>query len=217
MIDLHTHTLFSDGVLLPSELVYRAKYKGYKTIALTDHVDYSTYDYVIHRILKVAGILRSSYDIHVITGVEITYVPPKLIKEMASKCRLLGAEIIVVHGQTVAETVPEETNHYAVQAGIDVLAHPGHISKEDVLLAKENNVCLEITTRNGHNATNKEVAALALECGTKLVFNTDSHSPEDLMDESKIEKTLFNAGLDLKYFDVMQKNAVDIIKNRGLK
>jgi hypothetical protein len=37
------------------------------------------------------------------------------------------------------------------------------------------------------------------------------------MAESKIEKTLFNAGLDLKYFDVMQKNAVDIIKNRGLK
>ena len=56
MIDLHTHTLFSDGVLLPSELVYRAKFKGYKAIALTDHVDYSTYDYVIPRIIKVSKI-----------------------------------------------------------------------------------------------------------------------------------------------------------------
>lgn len=212
MIDLHTHTLFSDGVLLPSELVYRAKYKGYKTIALTDHVDYSTYDYVIPRILKVAEILQANYDIRVIAGVEITYVPPKLIKDMVSKCRLLGAKIVVVHGETVAETVPSGTNHYAVQAGIDVLAHPGHITNEDVIIAKNNNVCLEITTRNGHNATNKEVADLALQNGAKLVFDTDSHSPEDLMDNFKIEKTLSDAGLDFKNFDVMQRNAYDIVK-----
>ncbi|MDD2524144.1 MAG: histidinol phosphate phosphatase domain-containing protein [Endomicrobiaceae bacterium] len=217
MIDLHTHTLFSDGVLLPSELVYRAKFKGYKIIAITDHVDYSTYDYVIPRILKVADVLQNNYDIQVIAGVEITYVPPKLIKDMVSRCRQLGSQLIVVHGETVAETVPEGTNHYAVQAGIDILAHPGHIKKEDVLLAKENNVCLEITTRNGHNATNKEVATLTLECGAKFVFDTDSHSPEDLMDKTKIEKTLANAGLDLKYFDIMQQNALDIIKIRGLR
>ena len=174
MIDLHTHTLFSDGVLLPSELVYRAKFKGYRAIALTDHVDYSTYDYVIPRIIKVAKILQENYEISVIPGVEITYVPPKLIKDVATECRRYGAKIIVVHGETVAETVPEQTNHYAVQAGIDILAHPGHITKEDVILAKENNVCLEITTRNGHNATNKEVADLALKYGAKMVLNTDN-------------------------------------------
>ena len=83
MIDLHTHTLFSDGVLLPSELVYRAKFKGYKTIALTDHVDYSTYDYVIPRIIKVAEILQEQYEIQVIPGVEITYVPPKLMSALS--------------------------------------------------------------------------------------------------------------------------------------
>ena len=217
MIDLHTHSLFSDGVLLPSELVYRAKFKGYKTIAITDHVDYSTYDYVIPRIIKVSQILTEQYEITVLPGVEITYVPPKLIKDMAAKCRQLGAEIIVVHGETVAETVPPETNHYAVQAGIDILAHPGHITKEDVLLAKENNVCLEITTRHGHNATNKEVTTLALECGAKLVLNTDSHEPENLMDEKKIELTLKNSGLNSDYFKIMQQNSYDIItsKNRG--
>lgn len=214
MIDLHTHTLFSDGVLLPSELVYRAKVKGYKTIAITDHVDYSTYDYVIPRIIKVAEILTEQYGINVLPGVEITYVPPKLIKDMAEKCKKAGAKIIVVHGETVAETVPPETNHYAVQAGIDILAHPGHITKEDVLLAKQNNVCLEITTRKGHNATNKEVATLARECGAKLVLNTDSHEPENLMDEEKIKITLANAGLDLEYFKIMQQNSYDIAASK---
>lgn len=211
MIDLHTHTLFSDGVLLPSELVYRAKFKGYKAIALTDHVDYSTYDFVIPRIIKVSKILQEQYDIQVLPGVEITYVPPKLIKDMATKCKDLGAKIIVVHGETIAETVPSQTNHYAIQAGIDILAHPGHITKEEVLLAKQNNVCLEITTRRGHNATNKEVASLALKYGAKLVLNTDSHEPENLMDKEKIEKTLKQAGLTIEYFNTMQQNSYDIV------
>ena len=129
MIDLHTHTLFSDGVLIPSELVYRAKYKGYEAIALTDHVDFSNMDFVIPGIVKVARILTDNYGISVFPGVEITYVPPKLIKQAALECRKLGARIIVVHGETVAETVPPETNIYAVEAPIDILAHPGHITK----------------------------------------------------------------------------------------
>ena len=91
MIDLHTHTLFSDGVLIPSELVYRAKYKGYKAIALTDHVDFSNMDFVIPGIVKVARILTDNYGISVFPGVEITYVPPKLIKQAALECRKLGA------------------------------------------------------------------------------------------------------------------------------
>jgi uncharacterized phage-associated protein len=32
MIDLHTHTLFSDGELLPSELVRRAEMTGYEAL-----------------------------------------------------------------------------------------------------------------------------------------------------------------------------------------
>ena len=41
MYDLHTHSLLSDGELLPSELARRYEEKGYKAIAITDHVDFS--------------------------------------------------------------------------------------------------------------------------------------------------------------------------------
>lgn len=214
MIDLHTHTLFSDGVLLPSELVYRAKFRGYEAIALTDHVDYSNYEFNIPKIVEVAKVLQDNYDIKVLPGAEITYVPPKLISDIAAKCKKLGAKIIVVHGETVAETVPPQTNHYALKAGIDILAHPGHITEEDVILAKDNGVYLEITTRHGHNATNKEVAGLALKHGANLVLNTDSHLPEDLMDFGKIEKTLKESGLNFKYFETMQKNSKNIIDKK---
>ena len=39
MIDLHTHSLFSDGALVPSEHVRRVEVLGYEAIAITDHAD----------------------------------------------------------------------------------------------------------------------------------------------------------------------------------
>ena len=53
MIDLHMHTLLSDGVLLPSELIQRAYSTGYRALALTDHVDMSNIDFVVPRIVTV--------------------------------------------------------------------------------------------------------------------------------------------------------------------
>ena len=36
-IDLHSHTLCSDGVLSPADLVARAAEKGVDVLAITDH------------------------------------------------------------------------------------------------------------------------------------------------------------------------------------
>jgi len=51
MIDLHTHTLFSDGVLLPAELARRAQVLGYQALAMTDHVDSSNLEFVLPRLV----------------------------------------------------------------------------------------------------------------------------------------------------------------------
>ena len=47
MFDLHTHSIFSDGELIPSELVRRAVFNGYDAIAITDHVDFTNVEYVL--------------------------------------------------------------------------------------------------------------------------------------------------------------------------
>ncbi|WP_429885909.1 PHP domain-containing protein, partial [Geoalkalibacter halelectricus] len=47
MIDLHTHTLFSDGELIPAELIRRAAVAGYTALAITDHVDLSNLDFIL--------------------------------------------------------------------------------------------------------------------------------------------------------------------------
>ncbi len=46
-IDLHTHSLISDGVLLPSELLRRAEALGHKALAITDHADASNLAHII--------------------------------------------------------------------------------------------------------------------------------------------------------------------------
>ncbi|GMO66713.1 MAG: histidinol phosphate phosphatase domain-containing protein [Endomicrobiia bacterium] len=211
VIDLHTHTFFSDGVLSPFELVYRAKSNGYIAIALTDHVDYSNMEFVISNIVKAAKILRESYGILVLPGAELTYIPPKLIKCATEECRKLGAKVVVVHGETVAEVVPPETNMYAVEAHVDILAHPGHLSEKEAETAAKNNVKIEITTRKSHGITNKEVAEVALKKKARLVLDTDTHNPEDLLTKELIDLVLSESGLPGYYYDIMQKNALEIV------
>ncbi len=212
MIDLHAHTIFSDGELIPSELVRRAEYKGLKGIGLTDHGDISNIDFIIPRIIKAAEELNKVLDITVIPGIEITHVPPSLIKDTAKKARSLGAAIILVHGETIAEPVAEGTNHAALEADIDVLAHPGLITMEDVLLAKKRGIFLEITGRKGHSLTNGHLAKLAKKTGAGLVVNADTHAPEDLIDELKARQIVVGSGLDEIEFELMQENALSLLR-----
>ncbi|GBE06361.1 MAG TPA: histidinol phosphate phosphatase domain-containing protein [Nitrospirae bacterium] len=195
MIDLHTHTLFSDGELLPSELVRRACYIGYKALAITDHVDTSNIDFVIPRVAQAIEDISKYSDIKIIPGVEITHVPPELIGKLVTMAREFGAKVVIVHGETVVEPVAEGTNSAAIEAGADILSHPGLISKEDAVSAKNKGVALEITSRKGHSLSNGHVAKTALEVGADLVINTDSHAPEDLITLDRAEVILRSAGI----------------------
>ncbi len=187
-----TLTLFSvmGGNCSPSELVRRAVIHGYEAIALTDHADYTNLEQLLDA-AKKAKYLEEEWDIRVLSGVELTHVPPRKIAPMAKKAKELGAEIVVVHGgETISEPVAQGTNAASVACEyVDILAHPGLISEEDVRTAAENNVFLEITARNGHNRTNGHVARLAVEFGgATLVVNTDTHAPENLItDETALK------------------------------
>ena len=211
MIDLHSHTIFSDGVLIPAELARRAEHKGLRVIGMTDHGDLSNIDFIIPRLVAVAEELNPVLGIRIIPGIEITHVPPSLIADTIAKSRDLGAKIIVVHGETIAEPVAEGTNRAAIDAGADILAHPGLISEADVRAAKDKNVLLEITARKGHSLTNGHVARLAEKIGAKMVINTDSHAPGDLIDEQSARQVVRGAGLDEGHFATMQDNAAALI------
>ena len=215
MIDLHTHTLLSDGGLLPSELVRRAQVKGYEAIALTDHVDSSNIDFVIPSIVKASKELSRYWDIKVIPGVEVTHVPAETIKTIVRRARKLGAKIVVGHGETISEPVAPGTNKAFITAGVDILAHPGMISTDDVKLAKKKNVFLEITTRKSHSKPNKRLITLARKTGAKLVLNTDSHAPKDLLDDKKRNSFLKALGLTKREIDSIIQNSRLLVSKKS--
>jgi len=212
MIDLHTHSFLSDGELLPSELARRAKVKGYRIIGITDHVDSTNIEYVVSAMVKLSTKMEFYEGITILPGVEITHVPKGMIKEMIAFARKLGIFYVVVHGETIVEPVQEGTNREAIEGGADVLAHPGIITEDDVMRAKEKGVLLEISGRKGHSLGNGRVGLLAKHIGARLVFNTDAHSPADLVTEEEARKVVVGAGLTAEDFYGMQQNALDFVK-----
>lgn len=201
MIDLHTHTLFSDGELIPSELVRRATVHGYTAIGLTDHVDFTNIEFVLKN-LKQAKYLEKELNVHVLVGVELTHIPPSKMEKLVNKAKQLGAELVVVHGETIAEPVLPGTNSATVRLeDVDILAHPGFISIEDAETASNNGVYLEITARNGHSLTNGHVAKIANETSATLIVSTDAHGPEDLVTKERAIDVARGAGLDKKDAD----------------
>ena len=192
--DLHTHTVYSDGELIPAELVRRAMVKGHDLIAITDHVDMTNVEWVVTNMVKAIDLCEDY--IKVIPGVEITHVPPRQIDKVAKMARKYGAEWIVVHGETVTEPVMPGTNRASVEnPEIDILAHPGFITLEEAQLAKDNDVILEVTGRAGHNITNGHVVNMAREAGAMMVIDSDTHQPENLMDEAEAMIVALVAGL----------------------
>ncbi|MEW6002979.1 MAG: histidinol phosphate phosphatase domain-containing protein [Nitrospirota bacterium] len=212
MIDLHTHSLLSDGELIPSELIRRAEAIGYQAVAITDHVDSSNIDIVISRIVKALKELKGYISIEAIAGAEITHVPPKIIPEIVKEARNMGAKIVVVHGETIVEPVLPGTNRAAIEAGADILAHPGIISKEDLLFAKEKGVILEITSRKGHSLSNGYVAKEAVKFGVPLCLNTDAHSPSDLISRETAVKILLASGIEENRIDSIFENSKALVE-----
>ena len=213
IIDLHTHTFASDGVLLPSELIRRAIAAGYRAIGITDHGDETNLEDLLQRAIQAAQVWAENVNIVVIPGVEITHVPPDRIPALAARARELGAKVVVVHGETVTEPVAPGTNAAAVRCpDVDILAHPGLLSEEDAAAAAQNNVYLEITARMGHSAANGRVASVAAKAGASLLFGTDTHSPGDLTTVEHARKILMAAGIAEGNIDIVFGNAERLLK-----
>jgi putative hydrolase len=211
LIDLHTHTVYSDGALIPAELARRARAAGYRAMAFTDHADHSNIEHILKSQLKMVNDYSLHLDIELLAGVELTHVPPALIPDLVKMARDLGAQIVLVHGETVVEPVAPGTNHAAITGGVDILAHPGMITPQDADLAAQKSVYLEITTRKGHSITNGHVLTMARRHGAKLVINNDAHAPGDLVDRDFRRKAALGAGMSEEEYLLAEQGSLDIL------
>ena len=200
MIDLHTHCLFSDGELVPAEHVRRVEVLGYEAVAITDHADPSNLDFIVPRIVAAAEELNRHTSTRLVPGIELTHVPPPLFASLVARARELGALVVVAHGETVAEPVRPGTNRAAIEAGVDILAHPGFINEEEAALAAQKGVFLELSGRKGHCLTNGHVARLAQATGAGLVVCADAHGPGDFLTEEMARKVALGAGVSVERY-----------------
>ncbi len=211
--DFHTHTFLSDGELSPIELVRRALALGYKAIGISDHVAFGTTSRVLPQLAEDCARATREWDITAVAGVELTHVPANLVDEAARHARDQGAQLVVVHGETIVEPVEGGTNMAAVASShVDVLAHPGLMTVEEAQVAAKNDVFIEISARRGHSLTNGLVVRTTLAHGARLIVDSDAHAPQDLLTEEMARRIALGAGVEARDLDtVLQTNPLALL------
>ncbi len=219
LFDFHTHTTLSDGVLLPMELIRRAVVAGYTALGISDHCSAGTMERVISEVRPDCELAREHWDFVALTGIELTHVPAEAIADLAAEAKALGAEYVVVHGESPVEPVAAGTNLAACRcADVDILAHPGLLTAEAAEAAADNEVFIELTCRQGHCLANGLVAQVAAEAGAEMLLNTDAHAPEDLLSEEFAWIVASGAGLQGEQIErVLVDNPIALLARVGIE
>ncbi|MGH2391286.1 MAG: histidinol phosphate phosphatase domain-containing protein [Chloroflexota bacterium] len=196
LYDFHCHTYLSDGELSPVELIRTACVNGYTAMAITDHGGVGFLADRFRELRREVELVVRHWPIQVLLGVELTHLPPEAIAEGAAYARAVGAQIVVVHGETTVEPVPPGTNLAALRCrDVDVLGHPGLLTAEEAALAARNGTFVEISARRGHCLSNGLVVRECLATGARLLVDSDGHAPDDLLTEARARSVALGAGV----------------------
>jgi putative hydrolase len=208
LYDFHCHTYLSDGELSPVELIRIAVVNGYTALAITDHGGLGFLEDRFRELKRDIAIATRYWPIEVLMGVELTHLPPEGIDEAARSARAAGAQIVVVHGETMVEPVPPGTNLAALRcADVDVLGHPGLLTVEEAELAARRDVFIEVSGRRGHSLSNGLVVRTCMEAGAHLIVDSDGHGPDDLLTEDRARRIALGAGIpESSLAQVLQDN-----------
>ncbi|MCH5276380.1 MAG: histidinol phosphate phosphatase domain-containing protein [Desulfovibrionaceae bacterium] len=182
MLDLHVH-IAPDGQapgLLPAEALRLAALRGLRAVGLVVRSDGSL-NLSLRRLGEQVRALGLYANVDARVGVELIHVPPALLPEAVADARKAGAELVLVHGESLADTVAEGTNLAAVEAGADILAHPGLVDDQTAAYAAEKGVALELSACPRHCLTNAHVAAMAERHGCLLAPGGNAHTPEEFL------------------------------------
>jgi putative hydrolase len=193
--DFHAHTFLTDGSASATDMWTAGDRLGHRVMAITDHVGMEDPTPLLTR-LHAESKAFADGPMVTFVGVEISMVPPRHIDAVARAARRAGAEIVIVHGETLAEPVPAGTNRAAIDCReVDLLAHPGLLDPADAELARAHGTILELSGRSGHSVTNGHVARVALAAGASIVVDSDAHRTGDLLPYERALLVARGAGL----------------------
>ena len=113
-------------------------------------------------------------------GVELCHIPPALLPEAVREAREAGARLVLVYGESIMDQVDQGTNFAAIEAGADIVTHPGLVDAEAAAFAAERGVALEFTSCPRHALANAHTASMAMKHGALLVRGSNASRAEDL-------------------------------------
>jgi histidinol phosphatase-like PHP family hydrolase len=207
----------SDGKLLGIELIRHFYSQRGKVIAITDHLSGTDVAHVTYGLQQECRLAERHWNVVAIPGVEITHVPPRAIRKVAVEAKKYGAELVIVHGETIVEPVAPETNIRALKCPeVDILAHPGLITPEEAELAAKNGIFIEISGRAGHCLANGHVVKIGTEKGVKFLICSDAHDSTDFLDTAMAKKIGRGAGMSRRAVDIaLSKNPKLLLERIG--
>ena len=141
MIDAHVHIAPGGGGsgLLPAEALRLAALRGFRAVGLIVRSD-GGFDVSLRLLSERVQGLSLFVNVEAFVGVELVHVPPALLPDAVTEARQAGAELVLVHGESLADAVAEGTNLAAVEAGKHVFVEkPVTLCIEDLekLIAAE--------------------------------------------------------------------------------
>ena len=178
MIDLHTHSLLSDGALVPAELVRRAIGEGLRRYS--HNRPRGQLQPGLHRPqgrargrgalgpMPIVGHTRHRDN----ARPAVRHSGPGEAGEGTGRKAGRGAR----RDAGRAGDARHEPGRHNVRRGHTLAPRADQQARTRALAAKKG-VYLEISARKGHSLSNGHVAAMATETGARLVINTDAHEP----------------------------------------
>jgi predicted metal-dependent phosphoesterase TrpH len=141
MIDLHTHTTASDGLLSPAELVQAAVQRGISVLGVTDHDTLDGLDEAISTaqdasILLVSGVELSTTipgpEIHLL-GYFVNHADPVFVGRLASLARDRVRRIEIVISQLNQAGYPVDLDAVLAEAEVGSIGRP-HVARALIAL-----------------------------------------------------------------------------------
>ena len=140
MIDLHIHICASSAPqsfgLPAGEALRFAVLNGYRGVGLILRSGELSHP-LLAPLFEDINSLSLHGNIEAILGIELVHIPPALLPLAVDNARQAGAGLVLVHGESLMECVEEGTNFAAIEAGADILAHPGLIDEQAAAYAAE--------------------------------------------------------------------------------
>ena len=190
MMDLHTHTRFSDGIGYIRDNIAEAERKGLKIVGISDHIHFFT-PHLLNSYLSLIEQAKKESEIPVLAGIEAN-----IFSEGADISDDFRKKLDYVIGSVHLYFDPGRCDEYleliklAIRdENIDIIGHFGNVFpyigypsmeeyREIVDLAEEHGKAFEISSR--YRVPELDFIKLCIKRGVKLIFASDAHQPRDV-------------------------------------